>query len=172
MVMSSRIRRARALVLAAAACVAITAAAHAQGAPPDPAPERMPDLLLPVPSVTIYPGDAIKETMLRMQAFPPTFQARTAVIDAPLAIVGRVARRTLLPGEPVPVNAVDDPRLVSRGTPTTIVFEEHGLVITTLGTPLQNGGLGEVIRVRNTDTGRIVVGTVLGDGRVRIGDLR
>ncbi|WP_409564209.1 flagellar basal body P-ring formation chaperone FlgA [Methylobacterium sp. J-068] len=131
---------------------------------------RAEDLMLPVPTVTIYPGDTIKESMLRMQAYPETFRARTAVVDAPMAIAGRIARRMLLPGEPVPVNAVDDPRLVSRGTPTQIVFEEHGLLITAVGAPLQNGGLGDVIRVRNTDTNRIVLGTVMADGRIRTGD--
>lgn len=127
------------------------------------------DLMLPVPTVTIYPGDTIKESMLRMQAYPQTYRARSAVIDAPQAIAGRMARRMLLPGEPVPVNAVDDPRLVSRGAPTTLIFEENGLVITTVGAPLQNGGLGETIRVRNIDTNRIVLGTVMADGRIRIG---
>lgn len=131
---------------------------------------RADDLLLPVPTVTIYPGDTVKAAMLRIQAYPETFKARTAVVDAPMAIVGRVARRMLLPGEPVPVNAIDDPRLVSRGTPTQIVFEEHGLLITAVGAPLQNGGLGDVIRVRNTDTNRIVLGTVMADGRIRTGD--
>ncbi|MBX9931907.1 MAG: flagellar basal body P-ring formation chaperone FlgA [Methylobacterium sp.] len=128
------------------------------------------ELMLPVPTVTIYAGDIIKESMLRLQAYPETFKARAAVIDAPLAMVGRSARRMLLPGEPVPVNAVDDPRLVSRGAPTQIVFEENGLFITTVGSPLQNGGLGELIRIRNSDTGRIILGTVMADGRVRTGD--
>ncbi|MFH6782714.1 MULTISPECIES: flagellar basal body P-ring formation chaperone FlgA [Methylobacterium] len=127
------------------------------------------EMMLPVPVVTIYPGDTIKESMLRFQAYPSTFRARAAVIDAPLAIVGRTARRMLLPGEPVPVNAIDDPRLVTRGTPTQMIFEENGLVITAVGSPLQNGGLGETIRVRNTDTNRIVLGTVMADGRIKIG---
>jgi flagellar basal body P-ring formation protein FlgA len=157
MAQSSVVRRACALLLAAAALAG---------------PARAEDLMLPVPTVTIYPGDTIKESMLRQQAYPTNFRARGAVIDAPLAIVGHIARRMLLPGEPVPVNAVDDPRLVSRGAPTTMIFEENGLVITALGSPLQNGGLGEMIRVRNADTGRIVLGTVQADGRIRIGDPR
>lgn len=146
------------------ACRSLAALALLAGA------ARADDLLLPVPTVTIYPGDTVKAAMLRIQAYPENFKARTAVVDAPMAIVGRVARRMLLPGEPVPVNAIDDPRLVSRGTPTQIVFEEHGLLITAVGAPLQNGGLGDVIRVRNTDTNRIVLGTVMADGRIRTGD--
>jgi flagellar basal body P-ring formation protein FlgA len=129
------------------------------------------ELTLPVPTVTIYPGDTIQESMLRDRVFPPNFRARWAVIEAPLAVVGKTARRTLLPGEAIPVNAVDDAKLVTRGVPTQVIFRESGLTITTMGTPLQSGSLGEQIRVRNTDTGRVILGVVQADGRVRIGGL-
>lgn len=145
------------------------ALALACAVPFGPVSSRATELLLPVPTVTIYAGDVIKPGMLRLQAYPESFMARTAVIDAPMAIAGRTARRMLLPGEPVPVNAVEDPRLVSRNVATQIVFEEQGLLITAVGSPLQNGGLGETIRVRNADTGRIVLGTVMADGRIRTG---
>ena len=157
----ARLVRLTLAVLLAAAPVASPALA--------PAASDAAEIMLPVPTVTIYAGDTIKESMLRLQAYPATYRGRQAVIDAPLAIAGRTARRMLLPGEPVPVNAVDDPRLVSRGAPTQMIFEENGLVITAVGAPLQNGGLGETIRVRNTDTNRIVLGTVMPDGRIRIG---
>ena len=67
------------------------------------------------------------------------------------------------------MNAVDDPKVVTRGVPTQVVFEENGLTITTIGSPLQSGSLGEQIRVRNIDTGRIILGVVQADGRIRIG---
>ncbi|WP_267875943.1 flagellar basal body P-ring formation chaperone FlgA [Microvirga alba] len=126
--------------------------------------------MLPVPTVTIYPGDMIRETMLRERSFPPNYRARSAVADSSAALIGKTARRTLLPGEAIPFNAVDDARLVTRGVPTQVVFQEAGLTITTMGSPLQSGGLGEQIRVRNMDTGRIILGTVRADGKVRIGD--
>ncbi|WP_246728316.1 flagellar basal body P-ring formation chaperone FlgA [Microvirga terricola] len=125
--------------------------------------------MLPVPTVTIYPGDTIRQSMLKERGFPPNYRARSAVIDSSVALVGKMARRTLLPGEPIPFNAVDDPRLVTRGVATQLVFHEGGLTITAMGAPLQSGSLGEQIRVRNMDTGRIVLGTVQADGRIRIG---
>jgi len=126
--------------------------------------------VLPVPAVTIYPGDTIQDSMLRERSFPSGYRARLAVIEAPRAIVGKVARRTLLPGEPIPVNAVDDPKIVTRGVPTQVIFSEGGLTITTVASPLESGSLGEQIRVRNMDTGRIILGTVQADGKVRIGE--
>jgi flagella basal body P-ring formation protein FlgA len=128
------------------------------------------ELMLPVPTITIYPGDLITDSMIRERRFPVNFRARSAVVEAPLALIGKVARRTLLPGEAIPSNAVDDAKIVTRGVATQVVFQENGLVITTMGTPLQSGSLGEQIRVRNTDTGRIILGVVQADGRIRIGN--
>jgi flagella basal body P-ring formation protein FlgA len=125
--------------------------------------------VLPVPSVTIYPGDTINETMLKDQAFPENYRFRTAVVESPRVLIGKTTRRTLLPGQAIPVNAVDEPKLVSRGVPATVVFEEGGLSISGMGTPLQNGTLGESIQIKNMDSGRIIVGRVQADGRIRIG---
>jgi flagella basal body P-ring formation protein FlgA len=127
------------------------------------------NIILPVPAMTIYPGDTIKESMLKERSFLSTFRARAAVIESPVQLIGKVARRTLLPGEAIPANAVDDAQLVTRGVTTQIIFQEEGLTISAMGAPLQSGSLGEQIRVRNVDTGRIILGVVQADGTVRIG---
>jgi len=125
--------------------------------------------ILPVPVVTIYPGDMINESMLKDRAFPATYRYRTAVVESPRILTGKTARRTLLPGEPIPMNAVDDPKLVTRGMQTAILFEEGGLSIVGVGIPLQSGTMGETVQVKNVDSGRIITGRVQADGRIRIG---
>jgi len=125
--------------------------------------------VLPVPAVTIYPGDTINEAMLKDRVFPGSYRFRTAVVESPRVLVGKTARRTLLPGEPIPMNAVDDPKIVTRGVQAAILFEEGGLSITGVGIPLQSGALGETIQVKNVDSGRIITGRVQPDGRIRIG---
>ena len=126
--------------------------------------------ILPVPSVTIYPGDTINESMLKDRTFPENYRYRTAVVESPRVLAGKMARRTLLPGEPIPMNAVDDPKLVTRGIPGADHLRggrpvHHGNV----GIPLQSGTLGETIQVKNVDSGRIITGRVQADGRIRIG---
>ena len=125
--------------------------------------------ILPVPSVTIYPGDTINESMLKDRTFPANYRYRTAVVESPRVLTGKMARRTLLPGEPIPMNAVDDPKLVTRGVQAQIVFEEGGLSIMGIGIPLQSATMGETIQVKNVDSGRIITGRVQSDGRIRIG---
>ncbi len=124
---------------------------------------------LPVPAVTIYPGDVVGEEMLADRQYPDGTAGRFPVVAARVEVVGKVARRTLLAGRAIPSNAVAEPDLVTRGNAVRAVFGDGGLSIETVVMPLQNGALGALVQARNTDTGREVVGTVQADGSLRIG---
>lgn len=123
---------------------------------------------LPVPTVTIYPGDLIGETLLVDKAFQfrpgeslPVYQGRDG-------LVGKVARRTLLPGKPIPLNAVREPETIAQGRAVSIVFQQGGLTIIGQGIPLQGGRTGDLIPVRNIDSGLVVKGIVQADGTLRV----
>ena len=124
---------------------------------------------LPVPGVTIYPGDPITEEMLTERRFRLTRASMEAVIAGRELLVGKVARRTLLPGQPITINAIESPKLVRRGVPVRLVFTEGGLTIITYAEPMQSGSAGEVIRVRNTESGTVIVGVVQADGSIVVG---
>ncbi len=124
----------------------------------------------PVARVTIYPGDAITEQMLdqRTGAIAPDSQG--FYMRSREGLIGKVARRTLLPGQPIPAMAVDNPRIVAVGAQVKIVFAEGGLHIVTYGIAQQAGGVGDVVRVRNQDSGLFISGRVQSDGSVRVGE--
>jgi flagella basal body P-ring formation protein FlgA len=130
---------------------------------------RAANLELPVPRVTIYPGDTISADQLTDRAFIAQTVTRSSVFDDRQALVGKVARRTLLPGQPVPVNAIRDPYLVNQGKSSLVVFENGGLTITTQAIALQNGVAGDVVTLCNPDSGVVIQGTVERDGSVRLG---
>jgi len=146
----------RSLVLAA--CLGLVAIGPAQAAPEG--------VMLPVPAVTLYPGDIITDAHLVDRAF--RVAARVS-IDNRLALVGKVTRRTLLPGQPIPLNAVDDPKVVRRGVPTQVIFRESDLVITGIVEPMASASVNEMVKARNPDTGLIVIGVVQADGTIRVG---
>jgi flagella basal body P-ring formation protein FlgA len=149
-----------------AACLA---AAIAQ-APLAPEPLLAADLSLPVPTIVIYPGDTIRDNILVDRDFALAPPAAGAVIDNRAALIGKIARRTLLPGKPIPTIAVTEPRVVANGAQVKVVFEEGGLTITTYATALQAGGVGDIVKVRNPESGLVVSGTIQPDGSVRISD--
>ena len=131
-------------------------------------PAEATELELPVPKVIVYPGDAILEEQLVQRAFIASTVARATVYEGREALVGKVARRTLLPGQPIPLSAVRDPYVVTQGKTALVVFEQGGLVISTHALALQNGGVGDVVSLRNIDSGAVIKGTVAADGSIRL----
>jgi len=126
--------------------------------------------MLPVPTVIIYPGDVIKDNSLVDRDFSADFPtSKLAAIDSRAALVGKVARRTLMPGFPIPASAVSDPKAVANGAKVRLLYEDGALAITAYGTALQAGSVGEIISVRNLGSGLTVSGSVQADGSVRVG---
>ncbi|WP_206995215.1 flagellar basal body P-ring formation chaperone FlgA [Trinickia mobilis] len=92
-----------------------------------------------------------------------------AVPDAltdPAAIAGRVSRRALKAGSVVQARFLQGETAVKRGQMVRIVARNQQIEITAAGTALQNGAKDEVIRVRNTSTGKIIAARVTGPGIV------
>lgn len=125
------------------------------------------EMVLPVPRVTIYPGSVISEAMLVDKAFRPADAPGFALTRA--ALIGKVARQTLVPHRPVSADGVREPFAVVQGQPAMVVFRSGGLVISGTAVPLQAGSVGDVISLRNTDSGTTIRGTVQPDGTVRVG---
>jgi flagella basal body P-ring formation protein FlgA len=119
----------------------------------------------PSAKAIIYPGDVITEEML---------------VDAPLSaqpfggpvalsssdIVGMAAIRTLLPGASIPMSAVAPPRAFRAGTEVKMIYIDGGLTITATGSALQDGVVGQTVKLRNNDSGVTVSGRVRADGAV------
>lgn len=127
---------------------------------------------MPVPSAIIYPGEIISDALVTDRPFSSRYLRRRAFIDRRARLVGKVARRTLLPGRPVMINAVKDRDLVVRGTPTTAVYASGGLTISVEVMPLESGAARKTIRVRNPTGGKTFSATVQPDGTLRIGGSR
>ena len=122
----------------------------------------------PVATATIYPGQIIRDGMIADADFPDAV-AGSSYATSQAQLVGKVARRTLLPGQAIPTNAVGEPKLVTIGAMVRVVYQEDGLVISTYASALQAGVVGDLVSLRNLESGLIVSGTVQPDGSVHIG---
>ena len=123
---------------------------------------------LPVPAQVIYPGDRISDAMLVDSLDPVQGAPPPSVLWDRADLVGKVARRTLLPGRPIPSIAVEEPRAVTTGALVTLICEQDGISISTTAQALQNGYVGQVVQVRNLDSGLVVSGAVRADGSVMV----
>jgi flagella basal body P-ring formation protein FlgA len=123
--------------------------------------------LLPTPKAVIYPGDLILDEML-VDLPNAARDGSGPFVNSRSLIVGKAARLTLLPGHAIPFSGVSNRKLVSNGAEVKLVFSEDDLVITTTGAALQDGSIGDIVKVRNDDSGVTVSGAVQPDGSVRV----
>lgn len=128
------------------------------------APASAGVIRLPVPSVTLYPGDLLSEEVLSSKRFRSSAATRAPVARDAEQIIGKVARRTLLRGKPIALHALREPYLVKKGNPVRVIYSAGGLVITTYAMSLKSGSLGELIQARNVDSGKIITGIIGNDG--------
>ena len=130
-------------------------------------PSLAQEALVPTPKAVIYPGDVIRDDMLA-DVPDAARDGSGPFVDSRSLIVGKMARLTLLPGHAIPFSAVSNRKLVSNGAEVKLIFSEGGLLIMTTGSALQDGSIGDIVRVRNDDSGVTVSGAVQPDGSVRV----
>jgi flagella basal body P-ring formation protein FlgA len=83
------------------------------------------------------------------------------------SLIGKTARRTLLPGQPIPKVAIREAYVVFQGKTVQVIFHSGTVTITGIALALESGGAGEMINARNPDSGIIIRGVVQPDGSLR-----
>ncbi|HEX2146971.1 MAG TPA: flagellar basal body P-ring formation chaperone FlgA [Pseudorhizobium sp.] len=120
-----------------------------------------------VPKQIIYPGEEISAGVVKeVEVTNPKLAGEYARTVG--EVTGMVSNRTLLPGRTILLSALRAPYAVKRGSAVRLSFSIGNMNISAGGTPLQDAAVGDVIRVRNTDSGIIVNGTVMADGTVQV----
>ncbi len=84
------------------------------------------------------------------------------------AIEGKILRRPLRHNVIIPPIALHEPMLIKRGEEVTILAKNMGIKVHMKGKALKNGSEGEVIRVQNLSSKRIIEGKVLSAGVVGV----
>jgi flagella basal body P-ring formation protein FlgA len=84
-------------------------------------------------------------------------------------IVGRNLTKDLGQGEMFKASVVAVPAVVTAGSRVIVVFRQSRLEVTASGIALENGGMGQDIRVRNESSKKVIVGKVSDPGLVTVG---
>ena len=120
-----------------------------------------------VPTSIIYPGEQITASRVEeVEVTNPKLAGGYA--QSVNEVEGMVSKRTLLPGRTIQLSALREPFAVNRGSNVRLTFQLGTLMISAAGSPLQDAAIGDVIRVRNLDSGVIVSGTVMQDGTIHV----
>jgi flagella basal body P-ring formation protein FlgA len=143
---------------------AVAALAFLAGAAPALAQE-----VVFIPNRVIYPGETIDLAVLKEVTLKPGRIVPPAVVFRAPEIEGKVAKRTLLPGRYIPAAALREAWLVEQGAPVQVMFVSGALTISATAVTLQSGAAGDLVKVRNIDSGKVFTGIVMTDGSIRVG---
>lgn len=121
---------------------------------------------LPVLAHRLEAGTIMSATDVDWQSVPDDHAA--GAITSAEQLIGHELQHTTDAGVPVRERDVIPPRLVVRGTLVTMKIETSLMVLTVQGRALQDGKLGDTVRVSNTQSNRVIEGIVESDGMVRV----
>jgi len=81
-------------------------------------------------------------------------------------VIGLVTRRALPPGTMISAALLEKPLLVRQGVAVTILARSGSLEVSAPGQALQDGKAGQLIRVQNSQSGKIILAQVMDSSTV------
>lgn len=98
----------------------------------------------------------------------PEERLNEGVVSDASQLIGHELRRDTDGGELIHTHDIVPPRYITRGSLITLKIQTPYMTLTAQGKALQDGAQGDVVRVTNTQSNRMVEGTVEGPGVVRV----
>jgi flagella basal body P-ring formation protein FlgA len=122
---------------------------------------------VPVVNRRMEKGEVIEQADVDLVKLPSD-KLRDDAILAIEGLVGHSPRRAIMPGRPIREDEVVTPRLIQKGQTVSMEYENGSIILTASGVALGEGGAGDSIQVRNTQSNKVVQGIVMSDGKVKV----
>ncbi len=82
------------------------------------------------------------------------------------SVIGATARRDFLPGDVITERGIVPNFAVKKNQPVRVVYRNGAIKVELLGIALQDGVVGNIIKVKNPSTGKVLICKVTGNGLV------
>ena len=131
------------------------------------APEIDPTITIPTLSRRLHRDDVIGARDIIWIEVPDDNRAAAYVRDAD-DLIGMSLSQGAIPGRPIQFGSVAPPLVVTRNDAVTMLLQHGSLSITARGRAMEDGAVGDRIRVANVDSSRVVDARVIGPGTVAV----
>ena len=122
---------------------------------------------VPVPARRIQANEVITERDIKWVKVRQNRLPRGVIIDIN-ELIGKSPKRWLRAGIPVRAANVQPPILVPKGSLVTIYLKVPRMMLTAQGKALENGSDGDVIRINNTQSNKVIEAEVTGVAKVAV----
>jgi flagella basal body P-ring formation protein FlgA len=122
---------------------------------------------VPVLKNTLKNGDIISALDIDWIDLPQNRIANGTLMNE-RDLINMTPRRVASAGKPVNSNELEHPKMVGRGEDVTLVFANGGMMLSVKGKAMQDGAMGDSIRVSNTGSNKNLTGIVTAHREVTI----
>ena len=122
---------------------------------------------IPVLNRALSHGDVIAAADITYVTMRQT-EVRSNLVTDPGTLVGMTSKQGVRANQPLVTTDLQKPLAVARGALVAMVLSHGGLQLTAQGRAIDQGSLGEVIRVSNTHSNLTVEATIDGTNHVRV----
>jgi len=122
---------------------------------------------VPVLRRRVEPGEVIRDGDIEWSSTRADRLGRNIIVDAE-NLVGMSPRRPIRPGDAVLASELRAPVVVAKNSLITIRLDTARLSLSAQGRALEPGASGDVIRVMNTKSNKIINAAVVDSGTVRV----
>lgn len=130
--------------------------------------KAVPYVKLPVARRTLTAGQVVTEGDLVLKSVREDSLRGNEVPARIEDLIGKEVKRGVRAGAPVGSDDVRTQVMVSKGKFVTISFTKGGIMLTAQGKALENGGLGDTVRIQNLQSKSVVQGVVTGPETVTV----
>lgn len=122
---------------------------------------------VPVVKYRLTSSDVIREKDIEWQKMPESRLDRDTILDM-AELVEKSPVRGVMAGRAVKKDEIQHPPIVLRRAPVHMRYRSEYISISAIGTAMQDGAMGEKIKVRNDDSGIVLDARVIDKGRVEV----
>ncbi len=123
---------------------------------------------VPTLRTRIKHGMVIKEDDIVMDTVASTKVRANTVTDLN-QIIGKTAKRSISANRSVRMDELESPKILEIGNTVTMKYATPYMQINAVGEALEEGGIGDIIRVRNHDSNKVVRARVISKDEVDAG---
>lgn len=124
--------------------------------------------LVPAAAKDLKAGQIITVDDILTKRIVQNPNARSANTIKAEDLIGKEVKKSLQSGQIIQANDVREQVMVAKGKIVTLNFTKGGIMLSARGKALENGGLGDTVRVMNSQSKTVVQGTVTGPETVSI----
>ena len=125
---------------------------------------------VPVMNRRVPKGEVITADDIDWIRLPATQVRRNIIVDEG-RLLGKAPRRGLRAGQPIRNGDVRAPIVVAKGSLVTIILKTRSMVLTSKGRAIENGAIGDTVKIMNTRSKTVIEALVAGVSRVTVSSI-